>query len=110
MPGLGEAVTAPGQGRHQAVFEDLPGIVRALVADHTPDLPVFKGLLITGSDRMRLYLTAPDGSITYGADVIISHTGPGLLGGITAGYLENEYDQKPTDDPLCDVVVDLTRY
>jgi hypothetical protein len=40
----------------------------------------------------------------------ISHTGPGLLGGITAGYLENEYDQKPTDDPLCDVVVDLTRY
>jgi hypothetical protein len=66
--------------------------------------------VITGSDRMRLYLTAPDGSLTYGADVIISHTGPGLLAGITSGYLDNEYDQKPSDDPLCDVVVDLTRY
>ncbi|MFF7127590.1 hypothetical protein ACF07Y_11595 [Streptomyces sp. NPDC016566] len=110
MPGLGEAVTAPGQDHHQGVFERLPGIVRALVVDHTPDLPAFKGLVITGSDRMRLYLTAPDGSLTYGADVIISHTGPGLLAGITFGYLENEHDQKPTDDPLCDVVVDLTSY
>ncbi|MEW2275924.1 MULTISPECIES: hypothetical protein [Streptomyces] len=99
-----------GQNRHQGVFEHLPGIVRALVADHTPDLPVFKGLVVTGDDRMRLYLTAPDGSLTYGADVIISHTGPGLLAGIGSGYLENEYEQKPTDDPLCDVVVDLTSY
>lgn len=109
MPGLGEVVTA-GQDRHQGVFERLPGIVRALVTDHTPDRPAFKGLVITGSDRMRLYLTAPDGSVTYGADVVISHTGPGLLAGITSGYLDNEYEQKPTDDPLCDVVVDLTSY
>jgi hypothetical protein len=106
VPGLGEAVTLG----HQGVFERLPGIVRALVADHMPDLPVFKGLLVTGDDRMRLYLTAADGSRTYGADVVISHTGPGLLAGITSGYLDNEYEQQPSDDPLCDVVVDLTRY
>lgn len=43
-----------GQDRHQGVFERLPGIVRALVTDHTPDRPAFKGLVITGSDRMRL--------------------------------------------------------
>ncbi|MET8768886.1 hypothetical protein [Streptomyces sp. NPDC004658] len=103
-------MTAPGQYPHQGVFERLPGIVRALVAHHTPELPVFKGLMITGSDRMRLYLTGPGGTLTYGVDVIISHTGPGLLAGITSGYLDNEHDQKPTDDPLCDVVVDLTRY
>ncbi|MFY4719094.1 hypothetical protein [Streptomyces sp. LaBMicrA B280] len=103
-------MTAPRQDHHQGVFDDLPGIIRTLVVDRTPYQPAFKGLVITGIDRMRLYLTAPDGSRTYGTDVIISHTGPGLLAGIISGFLDNEHFQNPSDDPLCDVVVDLTSY
>ncbi|MFJ3673513.1 hypothetical protein ACIPSE_44410 [Streptomyces sp. NPDC090106] len=60
---------------------------------------------------MRLYFRSLEQDRTYGVDVVISRTGPGLLGALASlAYLANEHLHQPCDDPHCDVIVDCTTY
>ncbi|MGW5332995.1 hypothetical protein [Streptomyces bauhiniae] len=84
---------------------------RTLVTTHVSWKPLFLGAVITGEDRMRLYLRSPERTRTYGVDVLISNAGPGLLGALVSpAFLPNEHLHRPSDDPHCDVIVDLTDY
>ncbi|MFI9168231.1 hypothetical protein [Streptomyces lincolnensis] len=108
---MGEAVNPPEPGSEQAAAGRLLDLVRSLVTTHVSWKPLLIGAVITGDDRMRLYFRSPERDRTYGVDVLISQTGPGLLGALTSPpYLANEYLHRPSDDPHCDVLVDLTDY
>lgn len=54
--------------------------------------PLLVGAVITGDDSMRLYFRSPERDRTYGVDVLISHTGPGLLSSLASpAFLANEH-------------------
>ncbi|MFF0384099.1 hypothetical protein [Streptomyces sp. NPDC004286] len=95
----------------QAAVDRLLTIARSLITTHVSWKPLFIGAVITGDDRMRLYLRSPERTCTYGVDVLISNTGPGLLGALVSpAFLANEDLHRPSDDPHCNVIVDLTDY
>ncbi|MET9174623.1 hypothetical protein ABZX64_26820 [Streptomyces misionensis] len=111
MSGMGQAVNSPEPETEQAVTARLLDLVRSFVTMHVSWKPLFIGAVITGNDRMRLYFRSPERDRTYGVDVLISHTGPGLLGSLVSpAFLANEHLHQPSDDPHCDVIVDLTDY
>jgi len=106
MSSMGQAVNS-----EKAATDRLLEVARFLITTHASWKPLFIGAVITGDDRMRLYFRSPERDHTYGVDVLISNTGPGLLGALVSPpYLANEYLHQPSDDPYCDVVVDLTDY
>ncbi|WLW51347.1 hypothetical protein [Streptomyces sp. YU58] len=108
---MGEAVNPLEPDAEQAAADRLLGVVRSLVTTHVSWKPLLIGAVITGDDRMRLYFRSPERDRTYGVDVLISATGPGLLGALASpAYLANEHLHQPSDDPHCDVLVDLTDY
>lgn len=111
MSVMGENVNSPEPGIEQADTSRLLDLVRSLVTTHVSWKPLFIGAVITGEDHMRLYFRSPAGDRTYGADVLTSQTGPGLLGALVSpAFLANEQLHQPSDDPHCDVIVDLTDY
>jgi hypothetical protein len=111
VPGMGEAVNPPDPDAEQTAAGRLLGVVRSLVTTHVSWKPLLIGAVITGDDRMRLYFRSPERDRTYGVDVLISQTGPGLLAALTSpAYLTNEHLHHPSDDPHCDILVDLTDY
>ncbi|MET9098514.1 hypothetical protein [Streptomyces antibioticus] len=111
MSGMGQDVNPPEPGTEQVAASRLLDLVRSFVTTHVPWKPLFIGAVITGDDRMRLYFRSPERGRTYGVDVLISRTGPGLLGSLVSpAFLANEHLHQPSDDPHCDVVVDLTDY
>ena len=114
VSGMGQAVNSPEpseSGAEQAATGRLLDIVRSFVSTHVAWKPLFIGAVITGDDRMRLYFRSPERDRTYGVDVLISHTGPGLLGALVSpAFLANEDLHRPSDDPHCEVLVDLTNY
>lgn len=93
----------------QADTGRLLDLVRSFVTTHAPWKPLFIGAVITGDDRTRLYFRSPERGRTYGVDVLISRAGPGLLGALVSpAFLANGHLHRPSDDPHCDVIVDLT--
>ncbi|MER5382414.1 MULTISPECIES: hypothetical protein [unclassified Streptomyces] len=111
MSGMGQAVNSPEPDIEQAATSRLLDLVRSFITMHVSWKPLFIGAVITGDDGMRLYFRSPERDRTYGVDVLISHTGPGLLGAmVSPAFLANEHLHKPSDDPHCDVIVDLTDY
>ncbi|NUV58858.1 hypothetical protein [Streptomyces sp. CAI-85] len=111
MSGMGQDVNPPEPDIEQVAAGRLLDLVRSFVTTHVPWKPLFIGAVITGDDRMRLYFRSPERGRTYGVDVLISRTGPGLLGSLVSpAFLANEHLHQPSDDPHCDVVVDLTDY
>ena len=111
MSGMGQAVNSPEPGAEETATGRLLDVVRSLVTTHVSWKPLLIGAVITGDDRMRLYLRSPERDRTYGVDVLISHTGPGLLGAMMSpAFLANEHLHQPSTDPHCDVTVDLTDY
>lgn len=109
--GMGQAVNSPEPGVEQAATGRLLDLVRSFVTTHVSWKPLFIGAVITGDDRMRLYFRSPERDRTYGVDVLISNTGPGLIGAlVSSAFLANEHLHLPSDDPHCDVIVDLTDY
>ncbi|MFF9819831.1 hypothetical protein [Streptomyces sp. NPDC014006] len=108
---MGPAVNPPEPDGEQAATGRLLAIVRSFVTTHVPWKPLLIGAVLTGDDRMRLYLRSPERDRTYGVDALISHTAPGLLGAVVSpAFLANEHLHQPSDDPHCDVIVDLTDY
>ncbi|MET9257065.1 hypothetical protein [Streptomyces sp. NPDC003717] len=98
-------------GVEQAATGRLLDLTRSFVTTHVSWKPLFIGAVITGDDRMRLYFRSPERDRTYGVDVLISKTGPGLTGALVSpAFLANEHMHLPSDDPHCDVIVDLTDY
>lgn len=86
-------------------------VMRALITSRAAWELLLIGAVVTGKDRMRMYFRSPDRDRTYGVDVVISHTGPGLLASLTSPpFLANEHLHQLSDDPHCDVIVDLTDY
>ncbi|MFH8775946.1 MULTISPECIES: hypothetical protein [unclassified Streptomyces] len=111
MSDTGQAVNSPEPGTEQAATSLLLDLVRSFITTHVSWKPLFIGAVITGDDRMRLYFRSPERDRTYGVDVLISQTGPGLLGALDSpAFLANEHLHQPSDDPHCDVIVDLTDY
>ncbi|MEU6350330.1 hypothetical protein ABZ896_13495 [Streptomyces sp. NPDC047072] len=101
--------TAPDLER--VALDRLLELVRSFVTGHVSWKPLFTGAVVTGEDRLRLYFRSPERDRTYGVDVLISRTGPGLLGALTSpAYLANEHLHQLSDDPHCDVIVDCTEY
>ncbi|MEU3604487.1 hypothetical protein AB0E83_03300 [Streptomyces sp. NPDC035033] len=101
----------PEPSDEQAATGRLLSLVRTLVTTHAPWKPLLVGAVITGGDRMRLYFRSPERDRTYGVDVRAGRTGPGLLGALVSpAFLANEQLHRPSDDPHCDTVVDLTGY
>ena len=108
---MGKDVNTSEPVDEQAATARLLDLVRSFVTTHVEWKPLFIGAVITTDDRMRLYFRSPERDRTYGVDVLISHTGPGLLGALVSpAFLANEHLHQPSDDPHCDVVVDLTDY
>jgi len=108
---MGQDVNSPDPDVEQAATGRLLEVVHSLVTTHVSWKPLLTGAVITGEDRMRLYFRSPERDRTYGVDVPISHTGPGLLGALASpAYLANEHLHQPSDDPHCDVIVDCTAY
>lgn len=108
---MGQAVNPPEPDDEQAATGRLLDIVRSFATTHVSWKPLCIGAVITGEDRMRLYFRSPERDRTYGVDVRISHAGPGLLGAVVSPpFLANEHLHQPSDDPHCDVIVDLTDY
>ncbi|MFF0013127.1 hypothetical protein [Streptomyces sp. NPDC005374] len=106
---MGQDVNSPGPDTEQAATGRLLEVVRSFVTTHVAWKPLFTGAVITGEDCMRLYFRSPERDRTYGVDVLISRTGPDLLGALVSpAYLANEHLHQPSDDPHCDVVVDCT--
>ncbi|MFE4755253.1 hypothetical protein ACFRIB_34235 [Streptomyces mirabilis] len=104
-------MNSPEPGAEQAATGRLLDLVRSFVTTHVSWKPLFIGAVITGDDRMRLYFRSPERDCTYGVDVLISNTGPGLIGALVSpAFLANEHLHLPSDDPHCDVIVDLTDY
>ncbi|MEV6409862.1 hypothetical protein AB0M58_44420 [Streptomyces bobili] len=111
MSGMGQDVNSSEPDIESAATGRLLDLVRSLVTTHVSWKPLFIGAVITGDDCMRLYFRSPERDRTYGVDVLISHTGPGLIGSLVSpAFLANEYLHQPSDDPHCDVIVDLTDY
>lgn len=108
---MGQAVNFPEPDAEQAATDRLLGIVRSFVTTHVSWKPLFIGAVVTGGDRMRLYFRSPERDRTYGVDVLVGNTGPGLMGALVSpAFLANEYLHRVSDDPHCDVIVDLTGY
>ncbi|WP_406375583.1 hypothetical protein OG788_38385 [Streptomyces sp. NBC_00647] len=108
---MGQAVNSPEPGIEQAATARLLDLVRSFITTHVSWKPLLIGAVITGDDGMRLYFRSPERDRTYGVDVLISHTGPGLLGAMASpAFLANEHLHRPSSDPNCDVIVDLTDY
>lgn len=108
---MGQDVNSPDPDVEKKATGRLLEVVRSFVTTHVSWKPLFTGAVITGEDRMRLYFRSPERDRTYGVDVLISHTGPGLLGALASpAYLANEHLHQPSDDPHCDVIVDCTAY
>ncbi|MGX1273888.1 hypothetical protein [Streptomyces phaeoluteigriseus] len=106
---MDQDVNAPEPDSEAAATGRLLALVRSFVTTHVSWKPLFIGAVITGVDRMRLYFRSPERDRTYGVDVLISRTGPGLIGSLVSpAFLANEYPHRPSDDPHCDVIVDLT--
>ncbi|NEA97718.1 hypothetical protein [Streptomyces sp. SID13726] len=102
-------MNSPEPGTEQADAARLLDLVRSFVTTHVSWKPLFIGAVITGDDRARLYFRSPERDRTYGVDVLISRAGPGLLGALVSPvFLANEHLHRPSGDPHCDVVVDLT--
>ncbi|MGV9642782.1 hypothetical protein [Streptomyces sp. NPDC003514] len=111
MSGMGQDVNTPERGIEQTATGRLLDIARSLITTHVPWKPLFIGAVITGDDSMRLYFRSPERDRTYGVDVLTSHAGPGMLGSLVSpAFLANEHLHRPSDDPHCDVIVDLTDY
>ncbi|MFK4123203.1 hypothetical protein [Streptomyces longwoodensis] len=111
MSGMGQDVNFPESSIEKAATGRLLDLVNSFVTTHVSWKPLFIGAVITGEDRMRLYFRSPERDRTYGADVLITNTGPGLLGALVSpAFLANEHMHQPSDDPHCDVIVDLTDY
>ncbi|MDX3115999.1 MULTISPECIES: hypothetical protein [Streptomyces] len=93
-------MNSPESGTEQADTGRLLDLVRSFVTTHVPWKPLFIGAVITDDDRMRLYFRSPERDRTYGVDVLVSHTGPGLLGSLASpAFLANEHLHHPSDDP-----------
>ncbi|MFJ5779533.1 hypothetical protein [Streptomyces sp. NPDC093094] len=108
---MGHDANAPEPDGEQAAANRLLTVLRALITPYASYQPLCIGAIVTGDDRMRLYLRTPERDRTYGVDVVISHTGPGLMGALgSPPFLANEHLHQPSDDPHCDVIVDLTDY
>lgn len=108
---MGPNVNNPEPAIEQAATGCLLDLVSSFVTTHVSWKPLFIGAVITGEDRMRLYFRSPERDRTYGVDVLITNTGPGLLGALVSpAFLANEHMHQPSDDPHCDVIVDLTEY
>ncbi|MFF3502288.1 hypothetical protein [Streptomyces sp. NPDC003247] len=104
-------MNSPDAEAEEAGTACLLGLVRSLVTTHVSWKPLFIGAVITDGERIRLYFRSPERDRTYGVDVKISNTGPGLLGALVSpAFLANKHLHRPSDDPHCDVVVDLTEY
>ncbi|MFI9155535.1 hypothetical protein [Streptomyces sp. NPDC053367] len=108
---MGQRATGAHPDDEHAATARLLELVRGFVTTHVEWKPLFIGAVITAADRMRLYFRSPERTRTYGVDVMISHIGPGLLGTLLSpAFLANEHLHQPSDDPHCDVIVDLTDY
>jgi hypothetical protein len=110
---MGQHVNSPEPepGTEEAATGHLLDLVRSFVTTHVPWKPLLIGAIITGGGRMRLYFRSPERDRTYGVDVLVSNTGPGLLASLVSpAFLANERLHQPSDDPHCDVIVDLTDY
>ncbi|MEU5116880.1 hypothetical protein AB0G64_35955 [Streptomyces longwoodensis] len=108
---MGPDVNNPEPAIEQAATGRLLDLVSSFVTTHVSWKPLFIGAVITGEDRLRLYFRSPERDRTCGADVLITNTGPGLLGALVSpAFLANEHMHQPSDDPHCDVIVDLTDY
>ncbi|WP_143570520.1 hypothetical protein [Streptomyces acidiscabies] len=95
----------------QVVAERLLDLARLFVTTHVSWKPLFIGAVVTGDDHARLYFRSLERDRTYGVDVRVGRTGPGLLGALVSpGFLANEQVHRPSTDPHCDVTVDLTDY
>jgi hypothetical protein len=110
---MGQHVNSPEPepGTEGAATSHLLDLVRSFVTTHVSWKPLLIGAIITGDDRMRLYFRSPERDRTYGVDLLVSNTSPGLLGSLVSpAFLANEHLHQPSDDPHCDVIVDLTDY
>jgi len=102
-------VHSPDPAVERAATGRLLDLARSFITEQVPWKPLFIGAVITGDDRVRLYFRSPERDRTYGVDVLSSHTGPGLSGALVSpAFLANEHLHRPSDDPHCDVIVDLT--
>ncbi|MFJ3222258.1 hypothetical protein ACIPJS_02680 [Streptomyces sp. NPDC086783] len=101
----------PEPSTEEAATRHLLDLVRSFITTHVSWKPLLIGAIINGDGRMRLYFRSPERDRTYGVDVLISNTGPGLLGSLVSpAFLTNEHLHQPSADPHCDVIVDLTDY
>ncbi|MFJ4800114.1 hypothetical protein [Streptomyces murinus] len=105
-------MSASESGAEKAATQRLRELTDSFTSTHVSWKPLFIGAVITGDDRMRLYFRSPERDRTYGVDVLVSNTGPGLTGALVSpAYLANEHLHRPSDgDPHCDVIVDFTNY
>ncbi|MFJ9427718.1 hypothetical protein [Streptomyces sp. NPDC101249] len=109
VSGTGKDVNSTEPGTQEAATARLREVVRSFTTTHVAWKPLLIGAVITGGDRMRLYFRSPEKDRTYGADVRTRHTGPGLLAALaSSAFLADEHLYRPSDDPHCGVLVDLT--
>ncbi|MFJ8802910.1 hypothetical protein [Streptomyces sp. NPDC102487] len=94
----------PEQGRALTV-------VRALSDPAEDENPFLIGFLMRGEGVLRLYVQRPDRSGIVGVDVRLTETPHTALIASMASLLGEEQYQRPaTDDPHCDLLVDLTNW
>ncbi|MFE0511062.1 hypothetical protein [Streptomyces sp. NPDC058964] len=91
----------PEQGRALTV-------VHALCDPGDDENPFLLGFLILGGGLLRLYVQRPDRPGVIGADIRLNNTRTALIASLPSLLEEEQYQRPASDDPHCDLLVDLT--
>ncbi|WP_431043081.1 hypothetical protein ACQUSR_15100 [Streptomyces sp. P1-3] len=83
-------------------------VLRALSDPGEDENPFLIGFLMKSHSRMRLYVQHPGHSGIIGADIRLTDTLTALIASIPSLIEEEQYHQPASDDPHCELLVDLT--
>lgn len=83
-------------------------VLRALSDPGDDENPFLIGFLMQGDNLMRLYVQRPDRPGIIGADIRLTDTSTALIASLPTLIEEEQHRQLASDDPHCDLLVDLT--
>ncbi|MFJ7419388.1 hypothetical protein ACIQXD_12305 [Streptomyces uncialis] len=82
-------------------------VLRALSDPDDEESPFLLGFLLLGGNLLRLYVPHPDRPGVIGADIRLDRSLTALIASLPALVEEEQY-QAASDDPHCDILVNLT--
>ncbi|MDX3066472.1 hypothetical protein PV518_30585 [Streptomyces sp. ND04-05B] len=85
-------------------------VLRALSNPDDEENPFLIGFLLLGHSVLRLYVQRPDRPGIIGVDTRLTSTPTALIASLPSLIGEEQYQRLSSDDPHCDLLVDLTHW